>query len=150
YLRLWKDVSEARAEAAVHASATLRKSMQGGYITKEVTRKYRDVETGRVVEETTIDRAPPDWRAAAWYLEHSHPKDLCKKEQVEITGGGGTGAVLLSSAQATALTERIAANVAALNESTERDTVRQIGPGSTGTDAGDDDVVDAEVVGDDE
>lgn len=97
FLDLYKLVSEGRAEAAVRNVALIQKAAQGGYVTKEVTKKYRDVETGKVVTQTEVERAGPDWRASAWYLERVHKDEFGKDAvQVQVTGAGG-GAVRIDS-----------------------------------------------------
>ncbi|MFJ4908461.1 hypothetical protein ACIQCR_17225 [Streptomyces sp. NPDC093249] len=88
YVELFERVRTARAMAAARAVANIRRSAEGGSVTKTTTRKYRDPETGQIVEEVTEDRSAPDWRAAAWYLERQHRHHYGKDAalSVEITG----------------------------------------------------------------
>ncbi|MFH8466070.1 hypothetical protein [Streptomyces sp. NPDC017991] len=74
--------------AAARAMANVRRVADGGIVTKVTTRKFRDPETGQIVEEVTEDRTPPDWRADAWYLERQHRHHYGKDAAiaVEITG----------------------------------------------------------------
>ncbi|MFB6525274.1 hypothetical protein [Streptomyces sp. NPDC056399] len=88
YVELFERVRTARAMAAARAMANIRRVADGGIVTKTTTRKYRDPETGQIVEEVTEDRTAPDWRADAWYLERQHRHHYGKDAAlaVEITG----------------------------------------------------------------
>ncbi|MEU8540929.1 hypothetical protein AB0C52_13230 [Streptomyces sp. NPDC048717] len=88
YVELFERVRTARAMAAARAMANIRRVADGGITTKITTRKYRDPETGQIVEEVTEDRTAPDWRADAWYLERQHRHHYGKDAAlaVEITG----------------------------------------------------------------
>ncbi|MFZ3557236.1 hypothetical protein [Streptomyces sp. BH055] len=90
YIALFERVRTARAVAATRAMANIRRVADGGIVTKVTTRKFRDPETGQIVEETTEDRTPPDWRADAWYLERQHRHHYGKDAAlaIEITGMG--------------------------------------------------------------
>lgn len=115
YLELFDAIMEARAQAAVRAVASVQRAAQGGFVIEETTRTCRDPETGRLVEETTIKRAAPDWRAAAWYLERQHRQMFGRNAvQVEVAGMPDTTEGLPSTEQAADLAARIIANVAAL------------------------------------
>ncbi|MFE0058636.1 hypothetical protein [Streptomyces sp. NPDC059003] len=88
YVALFEKVRTARAMAAARAMANIRRVADGGITTKITTRKFRDPETGQIVEEITEDRTAPDWRADAWYLERQHRHHYGKDAAiaVEITG----------------------------------------------------------------
>ncbi|NML55199.1 hypothetical protein HHL19_35260 [Streptomyces sp. R302] len=90
YAALYEKVRTARATAAARAMANIRRVADGGIVTKVVTRRFRDPVSGEIVEETTEDRTPPDWRADAWYLERQHRDQYGKDATiaVEITGLG--------------------------------------------------------------
>ena len=89
YRQLYDRVARARSQVAVRNVALLQKSAQGGFKTKERTRRYRDPGTGQLVTETETDFAPPDWRAAAWLLERSFAGDFTKTPRLELTGADG-------------------------------------------------------------
>ncbi|WP_413100936.1 hypothetical protein [Streptomyces sp. Inha503] len=88
YVELFSKVRTARAMAAARAMANVRRVADGGVVTKVTTRKFRDPETGQIVEEVTEDRTAPDWRADAWYLERQHRNHYGKDAAlaIEITG----------------------------------------------------------------
>ncbi|GHG80095.1 hypothetical protein [Streptomyces griseocarneus] len=88
YVELFEKVRTARAMAGARAMANIRRVADGGIVTKVTTRKFRDPETGQIVEEVTEDRTAPDWRADAWYLERQHRHHYGKDAAiaVEITG----------------------------------------------------------------
>lgn len=133
YLRLWDEVSQARATAAVHSVQAIRRAVQGGFIIEETTKRYRN-EDGQMVEETTVKRTSPDWRAGAWYLERQASGHFGKAaERVEVTGSGG-GPVELTASKASELAARVFGNIGAITAATKPD---------------EGDVVDAEVVDDD-
>lgn len=136
FLLLYQEITQARSQAAVMHVGLIQRAAQGGVITEESTRKYRDPDTGAVVEEKTVKRSAPDWRAGAWYLERQHRQHFGKddKHHVELTGPGG-GAVEVVEVEA--LADRIRANIAAGVAA----AVPAITDGSEG-----EDVVDGEVV----
>lgn len=116
YLALFKEVSQARSQAAVMHVGLIQRAAQGGVITEESTKKYRDPETGAIVEEKTVKRTPPDWRAGAWYLERQHRQHFGrdKEVQVELTGAnGGPVEVVQVDELAARIRENIAAAAAA-------------------------------------
>ncbi|MGX1268127.1 hypothetical protein [Streptomyces phaeoluteigriseus] len=90
YAALYERVRTARATAAARAMMNIRRVADGGIVTKVTTRKFRDPETGEIVEETVEDRTAPDWRADAWYLERQHREHYGKDAilAVEINGLG--------------------------------------------------------------
>ncbi|MFF8789249.1 hypothetical protein [Streptomyces sp. NPDC015125] len=88
YATLYEKVRTARATAAARAMANIRRTADGGIVTKVTTRRFRDSITGEIVEETVEDRTSPDWRADAWYLERQHREHYGKDAivAIEITG----------------------------------------------------------------
>ncbi|MFB6700289.1 hypothetical protein [Streptomyces rubiginosohelvolus] len=109
YAALYVKVRTARAMAAARAIANIRRVADGGIVTKVTTRKFRDVETGEIVEETVEDRTAPDWRADAWYLERQHREHYGKEAvvAVEITGLGGPTGPEESDVDMGAIAERL-------------------------------------------
>lgn len=109
YVVLYEKVRTARATAAARAMANIRRVADGGIVTKVTTRKFRDPETGQIVEETTEDRTAPDWRADAWYLERQHREHYGKDAilAVEITGMGGPVSQTEQAVDLSALAERL-------------------------------------------
>lgn len=103
-------VTQARGEGAVGATELVRKAANGGAIIRETTRRYRN-EDGEMVEEVEIVRAPPDWRAAAWWLERAHRAEF-GKSAVDDTGDRGQG---LTSSALDDLARRIRANMTRLS-----------------------------------
>jgi hypothetical protein len=113
HVKLWEKVVEARAQAALRNIGQIQKAAAGGYVTEEVTRKYRDPETGRLVTETTQKRAPVDWRAAAWWLERQQRAHFGRgAEQVELTGAGGGPVQIAAAIDVQALTQRLREHLA--------------------------------------
>ncbi|MGI5337635.1 hypothetical protein ACQEVS_09690 [Streptomyces sp. CA-181903] len=109
YVELFEKVRTARAMAGARAMANIRRVADGGIITKITTRRYRDVETGQIVEEVTEDRTAPDWRADAWYLERQHRHHYGKDAAlaVEITGLDSGEAAQEDQVDLGALAERL-------------------------------------------
>lgn len=110
YVALYERVRTARAMAAARAMANIRRVADGGIVTKVSTRRFRDPASGEIVEETTEDRTPPDWRADAWYLERQHGEHYGKDATVavEITGlNGGPVGQDEQSVDMSALAERL-------------------------------------------
>lgn len=146
YLDFYLDVQSARAKAATRNVASIQKAAQGGIVTEKTTRKYRDHE-GNQVEEETVKRSAPDWRAAAWYLERSHRSEFAKDSvhHVELTGADGGPVYVPGENPADDLSKRLqeylAANFIALPGMADR---------ADDDSEDDDDVHDAEIVEDDE
>jgi hypothetical protein len=106
YVDLYLMVTKARSEAALRNVSLIQRVAQGGIVTEETTRKYRD-ENGEMVTETSVKRTAPDWRASAWYLERAHRSDYAKgAEQVEISGPGG-GPVQIGSEEISKLSAKL-------------------------------------------
>lgn len=84
YVQLLHDVNRARAEATARNVLLVEKAAAGGYVIEETTRTHPD---GTV--EKTVRRQPPDWRAAAFWLERQNLKEFGKRNYTEITGAGG-------------------------------------------------------------
>jgi hypothetical protein len=115
FVDLFEKVERARAAAALSAALDIRRASRGGIVTKE-TRRTFDPRTGKVVEETVIDKTPPDWRAGAWYLERQHPKQYGKDDhlEVELTGAAGGPLKVQHTGPAADLAERLAETLYAL------------------------------------
>jgi hypothetical protein len=88
YVRLVQAVDLAQAQSRVRGVANIQRVAAGGIVTEETTRRYRD-ETGNMIEETTIKRSAPDWRATAFLLERTHRAEFGKTSAVELTGADG-------------------------------------------------------------
>lgn len=84
YVQLLHDVNRARAEATARNVLLIEKAAVGGYVIEENTRTHPDGTT-----ERTIRRQPPDWRAAAFWLERQNLKEFGKRNYTEISGPGG-------------------------------------------------------------
>lgn len=136
YLRLYNAVIQARSSRAVKDVALIHRSAEGGQITEETVKKYRDPDTGQVVEERTVKRSPGDWRAAAWYLERQYRRHgFGREDTIEVVGPDG-GPVKVES-NVGELAERLAAQLAGSA------AARQL---TARLEREDDGVVDAEVV----
>lgn len=134
FLNLWLDVRQARAEAAQRNILTVQKVAQGGTITERIKERLPD---GTVRE--TEKRQPPDWRAAAWYLEKQHANHFSKEAAlVQVTGAAG-GPIEIAHADPEEVAARVTANIAALVQGAPRALA-----------GADSDVVDADVVDGDE
>lgn len=111
-LDLYQRITKARADRAVADVALVHRSAEGGAVTEETVKKYRDPDTHAVIEERTVKRAAPDWRAAAWYLERQYRRQgFGREDTLELTGPNG-GAVQVSQ-DVGALADRLASMVAA-------------------------------------
>jgi hypothetical protein len=114
YVQLLERVAAARELAHAGAVLQLRRLINGGFVVKEVTKKMRDPETGEIYEETTVDRAAPDFRAISWYLERAHRSQWGKDAlEVQISGPQG-GPVQVETTSADELAERLAVTLHAL------------------------------------
>lgn len=89
YRRLWADAQRARARAEVDRVAEIQAAASGGAVVETRTTTYADGRT-EVVER----RQAPDWRAAAWCLEHgpagSRWRRSDKGEELSGPEGGAT------------------------------------------------------------
>ncbi|MER7759492.1 hypothetical protein [Streptomyces sp. NPDC097619] len=104
-------VERARAAAALAYALDIRRAARGGIVT---THRTFDPHTGKVLEETIT--TPPDWRAAAWYLERQHRKQYGREEhlEVELTGASGGPVAVEQTGPAADLAGRLAATLHAL------------------------------------
>lgn len=100
-------VTRAHAQGEDYATGVLRKLIEGGYVVKTRTKRFRDPASGQVVEEVEEDVAEPDGRMLQFYLERRHrrPDGWGKTESLELSGpeggpvsvsGGGTDLVALA------------------------------------------------------
>ncbi|MFJ5121939.1 hypothetical protein [Kitasatospora sp. NPDC088548] len=83
YVTFHEQIEQAREIAHAGAVVQLRRLINGGFVVKEVTRRMRDPETGQIVEETTTDRAVPDFKSISFYLERQHRRHWGKDAQPE-------------------------------------------------------------------
>ena len=136
FRQLYLDVQEARAKATVRNAGLIQRSAIGGVVTEETVKRYRDPDTGAMVEEKTVKRSPPDWKAAAWWLERRDGANFGKEAalNVELSGPNG-GPVQVSGSAVDQLAEKVRANVALLTAAA-----------ATADEAAGDDIVDADVV----
>ncbi|MFI1798993.1 hypothetical protein ACH427_16830 [Streptomyces sp. NPDC020379] len=79
FATLYGRIAQARATAAARAVRRIQQAGAGGFVVSSRTRRFRDPVTGVPVEETTVRRAPPDWRAFAWLLERLFPDEYGKR-----------------------------------------------------------------------
>lgn len=113
YRAFYEDTERARACGAVANLEVLKKSSEGGFPLRETRRRFRDVDSGEVVEEVETVWAPPTWQAAAWLLERTRPGEFGRpggSARVEVTGSGG-GPVVVASVDVGGLAERIVSQV---------------------------------------
>lgn len=118
FIDLYLEVTKARATAALRNVGVIQRVANGGTVLERTTERDPDG-TERVIEK----RQAPDWRAAAWYLQHSYRGDFEKDaERLEISGPGGgaipvgEGAAELSGRLAEFLSITAAAATAAADE----------------------------------
>jgi hypothetical protein len=128
YLELYEKILKARAHATVTSAALIRKSAVGGQVTEVTTRKYRDTE-GNVVEEKSEKRTPPDWRAAAWWLERQERSHFGKQVTVDQNVNGQVDVTVNVPELADKITGNLAEALAAaatpaqIGSDADRDTV---------------------------
>lgn len=131
YLDLYEKVTKARAAATVTSAMLIRKAAVGGQVTEETTRRYRDHE-GQVVEEKTVKKTAPDWRASAFWLERQERGHFGKSLDIDQTINGKVEVAVDMGELASRVQKNLAELTAAAGELTA-------GP----ADPGDADVVDA-------
>jgi len=139
-LELYLGVTANRVQAATRNVAAIQKAVQGGAVTEETTRTFRDHD-GQTVTEKTVKRAAPDWRAASWYLERQFARHFGKAAtEVQITGAGG-GPIQVA-AEAEDLSRRLSEHIAVATAGTALALPEAVG----GDDGDDDDDGDGEIV----
>ncbi len=96
YARFAEAVEKATAEAESRALVTIQKAALGGAPvvrskrTKTTTRTLKDGTVETVTNSEDIEElTPPNWTAAAWYLERKFPDRWAKKQKLEHSGPGG-------------------------------------------------------------
>jgi hypothetical protein len=111
FVEFFEKVERARASAALSAALDIRRASRGGVVT---THRKFDPHSGKVVEETIT--TPPDWRAAAWYLERQHRKQYGKEDhlEVELTGAAGGPVAVENTGPSADLATRLAETLHAL------------------------------------
>ncbi|MEW1657858.1 hypothetical protein [Streptomyces sp. NPDC093707] len=132
YVDLFDKVTSARAQAAARAIAQIQRAGAGGAVLEETTRRFRDSVTGQVVEETTVKRQVPDWKASAWYLTHQHGTDYAEGYSLDAQLGAEDQGEERVEADLEGLAQRLAVSLHAVEYPPE------IEPG--------DEVVDADIV----
>lgn len=118
FVEFFEKTEQARANAAFQYVYDIRRASRGGIVT---THRKFDPHSGKVIEETVT--TPPDWRAAAWYLERQHRKAYGKEGhlEVELTGAGG-GPVAIDNKGAEDLSTRLGKSLFALQYPPETTT----------------------------
>lgn len=111
FVEFFEKVERARASAALSAALDIRRASRGGIVT---THRKFDPHSGKVLEETIT--TPPDWRAAAWYLERQHRKQYGKDDhlEVELTGAAGGPVAVENTGPSADLATRLAETLHAL------------------------------------
>ncbi|WP_433860125.1 hypothetical protein [Streptomyces kronopolitis] len=111
FVEFFEKVERARSAAALSAALDIRRASRGGIVT---THRKFDPNSGKVLEETIT--TPPDWRAAAWYLERQHRKQYGKEDhlEVELTGAAGGPVAVEHTGPAADLATRLTETLHAL------------------------------------
>jgi hypothetical protein len=111
FVEFFEKIERARSAAALSAALDIRRASRGGIVT---THRKFDPHSGKVLEETIT--TPPDWRAAAWYLERQHRKQYGKEDhlEVELTGAAGGPLQVEQTGPAADLATRLAETLHAL------------------------------------
>lgn len=107
----FEEAARARAEGVARAVANVRKAGAGGYIVRELERSYRNAD-GQLVTEREVFRAPPEWRAEAWFLERA-ARDAFGKTiaEVQLSGPGG-GPIEVTAGEFEGMASRLRVNMA--------------------------------------
>jgi hypothetical protein len=112
YVEFYLEVIQARSAAAIRNMGIVQAAAQGGQIIENSKKRYKN-DDGEWVEEETVKRTAPDWRAATWFMEKSFRSEFGKEAtQVEITGAGG-GPIEVNLTPAEELAKRLADHLAA-------------------------------------
>lgn len=109
------DLTRARAIAEQAALAAVRQGMKGGVTTKVITRTSPD---GTVEREES--KTPPDWRAAAWFLERAFPERYGRRPHEVTVSGPGGGPIAVAAVTMGETAARIAAQIEQAREDAER------------------------------
>jgi hypothetical protein len=81
-------VSQARASDQLRRVLRINKAGQGGAVlSRKITTDTRGVGENAVTTTVTEEKlTPPDWKADAWHLARTDPKNWGHRERVELTG----------------------------------------------------------------
>lgn len=107
--------TRARARGVTKAVSNIAKAAEGGYVLREISRRYRNND-GEYVTETEKVYAPIDWRAAAWWLERADRANFGRNGELPEQGAGTGSSTDVSSTDLDGLAQRIHGHMAARGE----------------------------------